>query len=157
MGALSLHGENPRVTFYAGNFLKENPVSVQPGGTQNPANAPKQTGSRSDAQERPPASKLTDELLNHSLADTFPSSDPLSIVHPTSDDSERMRRLQQYELIAELPSECWAAISIDDQRVAGTGATREEAEQKARQDGNSGWYRCAKTKNRQPRPRKLRE
>jgi hypothetical protein len=87
-------------------------------------------------RERPPACEPKDELLDMSLADTFPSSDPPSTVHPSADDSERLRKLEQYELIAELPVGSWAAISIEDQCLAATGATREEAEEKARQGGH---------------------
>lgn len=86
--------------------------------------------------ERPAAPELQDELLDNSLADTFPSSDPPStVLDPTLDQSERLRRLHQYNLIAGLAPGSWAAVSIDDQGVVGTGITREEAEQKARQDG----------------------
>ena len=98
-----------------------------------------QLGRQQSPEEHPtaPACVLKDAMLDESLAETFPGSDPPSTtLDPTPDDCEQERKLRQYELLAGLAPGSWAAISIDEQRVVGTGQTQEEAEQKAREAGH---------------------
>lgn len=75
-----------------------------------------------------------DKALDKALADTFPTSDPPSITdpgNPAATNAERSHR----ELLMGLPPGSWAAISLEDHTVAGTGSTRDQAERNARDNG----------------------
>ena len=111
-----------------------------PGDPQITPEEPEHPGSRRDPEERPAVApaEQQDKLLDKTLADTFPTSDPPSPAQAPSLDSaaqERRKALLQ-KLVLEFPPETWVAVSIDDQRVVGAGRTSDEAEQKAKHDGH---------------------
>ena len=102
---------------------------------------PEHINSRRDPEERPGEGDVEarEKSLDKTLADSFPTSDPPSTIpDPSGDDSlpENAVELMEDEL-AGLPEGSWAALSIGDRTVIGTGATREEATEAARQDGHT--------------------
>lgn len=97
---------------------------------------PEHVGSQRDPEERPTAwhHEVREKNLDKTLADSFPTSDPpSSIPDPVSDQgsTQQSGRSVNDELIATLPPGSWAAISDQERRVVGVGATREEAVQSA--------------------------
>jgi len=102
---------------------------------------PEHINSRRDPEERPVEGDVEarEKSLDKTLADSFPTSDPPSTIpDPSGDDSlpENAVELMEDEL-AGLPEGSWAALSIGDRTVIGTGATREEATEAARQNGHT--------------------
>ena len=100
---------------------------------------PEHVNSRRDPEERPIESETEarEKSMDKTLADSFPTSDPPSTIpDPSGDDSlpENAMELMEDEL-AELPGGSWVALSIGDRMVIGTGLTREEATEAARQNG----------------------
>ncbi len=80
-------------------------------------------GSADDARET---------TLDKTIADSFPTSDPpSSIPDPVAAHSSERSQAAFDNLLANLPPGSWAAISEQERRVVGTGATREEAIQSA--------------------------
>lgn len=111
------------------------------GGPQITPDEPEHTGSRRDPEERRVEAphEEHDKLLDKTLADSFPTSDPPSSIQDpgrSGQGIESSRKALLDKLMQDLPPRTWVAVSIDDQRVVGTGRTREEAEQKARDDGH---------------------
>lgn len=109
-----------------------------PGKPQVTPHDPEETGSGRDPEERHAIHEhdVRSKMLDKTLADSFPTSDPpSSIPDPGSDDALSAKKIAEAQLIASLPHGSWVAMSIDDQQVVGTGATREEAEQKANARG----------------------
>ena len=96
-------------------------------------------GSRRDPEERPVANsdELKEKTLDKTLADSFPTSDPPSTIPNPGDDGTLPDdgRPGDAEL-TRLPAGTWAAVSIDDGNVVGTGASRDEAENMARRNGH---------------------
>lgn len=87
-------------------------------------------GSSRDPEERPAADhkEVRDKTLDKTLADSFPTSDPPSTIpDPVAAHAPSQSRAALDTLIADLPPGSWAVISESEQRVAGTGATEEEA------------------------------
>jgi len=110
-----------------------------PGDPQITPEEPEHPGSRRDPEERPVAAPAEHEekLLDKTLADSFPTSDPPSSVQPSAvDSSADARKALLQKLILDYPPNSWVAVSIDDQRVVGVGETSAEAEQKANQNGH---------------------
>jgi len=100
---------------------------------------PEHINSRRDPEERPveTEAEAKEKALDKTLADSFPTSDPPSTIpDPRGDDAVPENRS---EIIANqleaLPEGSWAALSIGDGEVLGTGLTREEAAEAARQNG----------------------
>jgi hypothetical protein len=134
MAALTFTGESGNQSIDGGRMN-----SKIPGMPQVTPHEPEETGSRRDPEDRPAVHMhdVRDKMLDKTLADSFPTSDPpSSIPDPGSEESIAARKTTEQELIAALPPGSWAAISIEDRQVVGTGATREEAEQKANQHGH---------------------
>ena len=78
--------------------------------------------------------ELKDKMLDKTLADSFPTSDPPSTIpNPGDDDSQRT---SADDALAGMPPGSWAAVSIDTGRVVGKGASREEAESHAKRNGH---------------------
>ena len=120
--------------FLIGGFMN----SKTPGAPQVTPHEREEMGSRRDPEERPAvhAHEVRDKMLDKTLADSFPTSDPpSSIPDPASEESISARKNLEEELIAALPHGSWAAISMEDRQVVGTGASREEAEEKANAQG----------------------
>lgn len=104
-------------------------------------NEPEHINSRRDPEERPVESEAEakEKSMDKTLADSFPTSDPPSTIpDPTGDDSLQENSVALMEDALEgLPEDSWAALSIGDRTVIGTGATREEATEAARRDGHT--------------------
>ena len=86
------------------------------------------------------ADEIRDKNLDKTLADSFPTSDPpSSIPDPSGDDAlpETQQDLIEGELFRDLPAGTWAAVALEDREVVDTGATREEAVQRAREKGHT--------------------
>jgi len=102
---------------------------------------PEHIDSRRDPEERPVESgdEAKEKAFDKTLADSFPTSDPPSTIpDPKGDDSlpETYAELREDELDG-LPIGSWAALSIGNRHVIGTGTTREEAVEEARADGHT--------------------
>lgn len=93
--------------------------------------------SRRDPEDRSVASahESRDKMLDKTLADSFPTSDPPSTIpNPGHDDPLRTKTTD--DLLKGMPPGAWAAISTDTGQVVGTGATREDAEKNANRNGH---------------------
>jgi hypothetical protein len=77
--------------------------------------------------------ELKDKMLDKTLADSFPTSDPPSINPNPGDTSPGTSAI---DVLAGMPPGIWAAISIDTLQVVGTGASRDEAEAIAKRNGH---------------------
>ena len=102
---------------------------------------PEHINSRRDPEERAIESgnEAKEKAFDKTLADSFPTSDPPSTIpDPSGDDSlpETSMQLMEDELEG-LPIGSWAALSIGDRRLIGTGTTREEAVEEARSNGHT--------------------
>ena len=102
---------------------------------------PEHLGSRRDPEERHTnhESQEQEKSFDKTGADSFPSSDPpSSIPDPDGDDSSDDGALvtspgsAHDRLLVGLKVGSWAALSIDDRKVVGTGDTQEEAEADAK-------------------------
>jgi len=114
-------------------------VDKNAGKPQITPHEPEHVNSRRDPEERAIESgtEAREKSMDKTLADSFPTSDPPSTIpDPSGDDSlpENAMELMEDE-IAELPEGSWVALSIGDRMVIGTGLTREEATEAARQNG----------------------
>src|SRR5690348_3664364 len=72
-----------------------------------------------------------EKALDKALADSFPTSDPPSITDPANSATASEAEHSHRELLMGLPAGSWAAISLEDHTIAGTGDTRDQAEQNA--------------------------
>jgi hypothetical protein len=109
-----------------------------PGKPQVTPHEPEETASRRDPEERHAVDEheVRSKMLDKTLADSFPTSDPpSSIPDPGSDDALSAKKIAEDQLIVSLPQGSWVAMSIDERQVVDTGSTREEAEQKANARG----------------------
>jgi hypothetical protein len=117
-------------------------MTIEKGAPQITPHEPEHVNSRRDPEERPVENgpEAKEKALDKTLADSFPTSDPPSTIpDPTAGEDalpEVSAELIQ-EALADLPEGSWAALSIGDREVIGTGATREEAVEQARQDGHT--------------------
>jgi hypothetical protein len=96
---------------------------------------PEHSGSRRDPEERPAdhQGEEREKSFDKTLADSFPSSDPSSsIPDPQGDASQTSSLAVDGALLVGLKEGSWAALSIDDHKVVGTGETQEEAEADAK-------------------------
>jgi hypothetical protein len=75
--------------------------------------------------------RAREESHDKTLADSFPTSDPPSSIPDPAAAGGSRSQPEFDQLISSLPPGSWAAISEQEQRVVGTGATREEAIQSA--------------------------
>jgi hypothetical protein len=101
-------------------------------------NDPEHSGSRRDPEERPTGdvTEHAEKSMDKTLADSFPTSDPPSTIpNPSGELEAESETLAMDDMLAGLPAGTWAAISIDENQIVGTGRTRDEAEQKAREAG----------------------
>src|SRR6185295_7797918 len=102
---------------------------------------PEHINSRRDPEERPVENEVEarEKSMDKTLADSFPTSDPPSTIpDPGGDDSLPENSMELMEdALAGLPEDSWAALSIGDRTVIGTGATREEATEAAKQNGHT--------------------
>jgi hypothetical protein len=103
---------------------------------------PEHVGSRRDPEERPTAHEEGDreKSFDKTLADSFPTSDPPSSIPDPSGDERSLATSPETSddrLLTGLKVGSWAALSIDDRKVVGTGATQEEAEADAKKRHHS--------------------
>jgi hypothetical protein len=98
---------------------------------------PESSTSRRDPEDRRVVNQdeLKDKMLDKTLADSFPTSDPPSITPDPSDDDSLPANSGKHALVGMAPGS-WAAVSIDSGRVVGTGLSREEAEAVAKRKGH---------------------
>src|SRR5437868_2347072 len=101
---------------------------------------PEHSGVPRDPEDRhaPSDEQLREKMLDKTLADSFPTSDPPSTIpDPSEADSlQRNNPGPPQDLLSGLVPGSWAALTIDSRQVVGTGSTREEAEQNAREHGH---------------------
>ena len=97
---------------------------------------PEHLGSRRDPEERHThhESQEQEKSFDKTLADSFPSSDPSSSIPDPDGTSTSAASPESSDdpLLAGLKAGSWAALSIDDRKVVGTGLTQEEAEADAK-------------------------
>jgi hypothetical protein len=103
---------------------------------------PEHQGSRRDPEERPVnnSEETKERNLDKTLADSFPTSDPpSSIPDPSAQPEPQEKTKQQHieEELADLPVGTWAAFSVEDHQVLGTGDSREAAVESARKKGHN--------------------
>lgn len=72
-------------------------------------------------------------MLDKTIADSFPTSDPPSNM-PGEGGNDTPARAHQH-LLKGLPGGSWAAISLLEETVVGKGATRDQAEMDAHRHG----------------------
>jgi hypothetical protein len=77
----------------------------------------------------------TEKTLDKTLADSFPTSDPLSTIPNPGDSDAPTDDAADARLTGMTPGS-WAAVYIDSGEVVATGASREEAESTARRRGH---------------------
>jgi hypothetical protein len=111
------------------------------GAPQITSHDPEHLGSCRDPEERHTHHESEDreKSFDKTLADSFPTSDPPSSI-PDPRGVERSLgspEASDNSLLAGLKVGSWAALSIDDRRVVGTGATQEEAEADAKKHNQS--------------------
>jgi len=112
------------------------------GAPQITSHDPEHLGSCRDPEERHThhESEEREKSFDKTLADSFPTSDPpSSIPDPSgySQSSATVPEISHDPLLAGLKVGSWAALSIDDRKVVGTGATQEEAEADAKKHNQS--------------------
>jgi len=109
------------------------------GAPQITSDDPEHLGSCRDPEERHThhESEEREKSFDKTLADSFPTSDPPSSIPVPSGDSGTSPETSHDSLLAGLKVGSWAALSIDDRKVVGTGATQEEAEADAKKHNQS--------------------
>ena len=112
------------------------------GAPQITSNDPEHLGSCRDPEERHThhEGQEREKSFDKTLADSFPTSDPpSSIPDPRGDgrSSATATETSHDALLTGLKVGSWAALSIDDRKVVGTGATQEEAEADAKKHNQS--------------------
>jgi len=68
-------------------------------------------------------------MLDKTLSDSFPASNPLSTIPDPGAEDPLTPAHKQERLFAGLAPGAWVALSVDNREVLATGATRHEAEQ----------------------------
>ena len=113
-------------------------MDTKAGSPQITPNDPEHCGSRRDPEERLTGgvTEHAEKSMDKTLADSFPTSDPPSTIpNPSGELEAESATLAMDDMLAGLPAGTWAAISINENQIVGTGRTRDEAEQKAREAG----------------------
>jgi hypothetical protein len=75
--------------------------------------------------------------LDKTVADSFPNSDPPSSIPDPGDQGQRSRH--SHHKFSRLAPGTWVALSLEDDSVIATAPTREEAEAKARRQGQGNF------------------
>jgi len=112
------------------------------GAPQITSHDPEHLGSCRDPEERHThhESQEREKSFDKTLADSFPTSDPSSSIPDPRGDGRSSATATETShdlLLAGLKVGSWAALSIDDRKVVGTGATQEEAEADAKKHNQS--------------------
>jgi len=79
---------------------------------------------------------LREKMLDKTLADSFPTSDPPSSIPDPSAKDSLIASGGEKNLFVGLAPGTWVALSLNNDEVFATGATRDEAEQNARTKGH---------------------
>jgi hypothetical protein len=79
---------------------------------------------------------LRERMLDKTLADSFPTSDPPSSIPDPAPDNSSTPQHNRERLFARLAPGTWVALSVDNAELLATGSTRDEAEQNARVAGH---------------------
>jgi len=87
------------------------------------------------AESKQASEPSTEKMLDKTLADSFPTSDPPSTI-PNPGNSDVPANSKAATLPAGMIPGSWAAVSVDTGEVVATGASREEAESAARGGGH---------------------
>jgi hypothetical protein len=87
------------------------------------------------AESKPYAQPSTERMLDKTLADSFPTSDPPSTI-PNPGNPDAAQNNATKNRLAGINPGNWAAISIDSGEVVATGTSREQAESIARRRGH---------------------
>jgi hypothetical protein len=87
------------------------------------------------AESKQTGEPSTEKMLDKTLADSFPTSDPPSTI-PNPGDGSASRDDAADVRLAGLTPGSWAAVCIDSGEVVATGASREGAESTARRRGH---------------------
>jgi hypothetical protein len=110
-----------------------------PGAPQITPHDPEHSGSPRDPEERrvDPHGNDRERSYDKTLADSFPTSDPpSSIPDPSDRPPTPSPGISHEDLLAGLKEGTWAALSIENSRLVGTGATQDEAAASAQQRGH---------------------
>jgi hypothetical protein len=109
------------------------------GSPQFTRDEPEHVGSRRDPEERPVsnADEAKEKGRDKMLADSFPTSDPPSSPQASEAVSEEIKQQHIEEQLANLPIGTWAALSVEDHKVLGTGTSRDAAVKAARKEGHN--------------------
>jgi hypothetical protein len=79
--------------------------------------------------------RLSEKMLDKTLADSFPTSDPPSTIPNPGDRIASQDPMADTRFVGMHPGS-WAAVSIDSGEVVATGKSREQAELIARRRGH---------------------
>ncbi len=118
----------------------------KPGKPQITPHEPEHVNSRRDPEERPVenTAEARERSFDKTLADSFPTSDPPSTIpDPATTEivGDDVLTDSSVELVEEklvdLPAGSWAALSIGDRHLVGTGTSRDEASEDARRNGHT--------------------
>lgn len=109
--------------------MSENNDRLQPTSGQN---------SKRDQEDRRGSAEheLREKMLDKTLADSFPTSDPPSTIPDPAAEDSFAPAYNRERLFAGLTPGTWVALSLDRTEILGTGRTRDEAEQNARSAGH---------------------
>ena len=110
-----------------------------PGAPQITPHDPEHSGSQRDPEERrlDPHGDDRERSYDKTLADSFPTSDPpSSIPDPSDRPLTPSPETSHKDLLAGLKEGTWVALSIENPRLVGTGATQDEAAASAQQRGH---------------------
>ncbi|MBV8049791.1 MAG: hypothetical protein JOZ80_01305 [Acidobacteriaceae bacterium] len=77
-----------------------------------------------------------EKMLDKTLADSFPTSDPLSSIPDPAAEDSLTQSGNVTRLFGGLAPGTWVALSVGNTEIVATGETRDEAEQKARAAGH---------------------
>jgi hypothetical protein len=88
-------------------------------------------------EQKPSRNRLAEDGLDKTVADSFPSSDPPSSIPDPGDQGQRSRH--SHHKFSRLAPGTWVALSLEDDTVIATASTREEAEAKARRQGQGNF------------------
>jgi hypothetical protein len=90
---------------------------------------------REAAESKQDPQLATEKMLDKTLADSFPTSDPPSTI-PNPGDNDALKDNAADSRLTGMTPGSWAAVCIDSGEVVATGASREEAESAARRRGH---------------------
>jgi hypothetical protein len=134
---------SPRVaeTIRLRNHTKESGALNMPNDAERLIEQDHNPSRRRDPEDRAVAheEQVRDKMLDKTLADSFPTSDPpSSIPDPSTGEAVGAGTTEHFSkgLFAGLTPGSWVALSVDNSHILAIAATRDEAEQKAKAQGH---------------------